>query len=119
LRKPGRDYQPVYEHIKGHPGWCHLRDSCWLIRTEKTAGRSQARDVDRGLAARDRIPIGSLWVLGDAECRLQQRPAPPVLDYAARAKPIWSESTALSRRSTNAPSASSASTPSSSMLAKL
>ena len=37
LRKPGRDYQPVYEYIKGHPGWCHSLDSCWLIRTEKTA----------------------------------------------------------------------------------
>jgi hypothetical protein len=30
-----------------------------------------------------------LWVLGDAGRRLQQRPAPAVLDYAAQAKAIW------------------------------
>ena len=30
----------------------------------RPVGRSQARDVDRVLAPRDRIPVGSLWALG-------------------------------------------------------
>ena len=38
LRKPGRDYQPVYDYIKSFEGWCHLLDSCWLVRSWKTAG---------------------------------------------------------------------------------
>jgi hypothetical protein len=36
LRAPGRDYEPVYDYIKGHGTWCRLLKSCWLIRTSKT-----------------------------------------------------------------------------------
>ncbi|MCW2984100.1 MAG: hypothetical protein JWR63_1670 [Conexibacter sp.] len=36
LRAPGRNYQPVYDYLKGHGTWCHLLESCWLIRTSKT-----------------------------------------------------------------------------------
>jgi hypothetical protein len=53
LKKPGRDYQPVYDYIKGHP-WCHLLDSCWLIRTNKTPG--QVRDeLTRLIDSNDRV----------------------------------------------------------------
>ena len=41
LKKPGKDYQPVYRYIKGHPS-TRLLDSCWLIRTSKSV--SQVRD---------------------------------------------------------------------------
>ena len=36
LRKPGRT-PACTSTSRGHPGWCHSLDSCWLIRTEKTA----------------------------------------------------------------------------------
>ena len=42
LRKPGRSYQPLYDYIKGHGSWCHLLESCWLVRSNKTA--AQVRD---------------------------------------------------------------------------
>jgi hypothetical protein len=38
LRKPGRDYQPVYDYIKSFPKWARPLDSLWLVRTSKTAG---------------------------------------------------------------------------------
>lgn len=38
LRAPGRDYQQLYDYIKSFDGWCHLLESCWLVRTWKTAG---------------------------------------------------------------------------------
>jgi hypothetical protein len=51
LKKPGRNYEPVYDYLKSYPTRCPLLDSCWLVRTNKTAG--DVRDdlmqlVDRG-----------------------------------------------------------------------
>lgn len=37
LRKPGRNYQPVYDYIKSHDGWARPLQSLWLVRTTKTA----------------------------------------------------------------------------------
>lgn len=42
LRKPGRDYQPVYDYIKSFSSWAHPLASLWLVRTGKSA--SAVRD---------------------------------------------------------------------------
>ena len=41
LKKPGRDYNPLYDAIKTYT-WCHILDSCWLVDTAKTT--AQVRD---------------------------------------------------------------------------
>lgn len=41
LKKPGRDYEPLYEAIRSY-SWCRILESCWLIDTQKTTG--QVRD---------------------------------------------------------------------------
>lgn len=38
LRAPGRDYKSLHSYIKSFDGWCHLLESCWLVRTWQTAG---------------------------------------------------------------------------------
>jgi hypothetical protein len=54
LKRPGRDYQPVYDYIKSHGTWCHLLESMWLIRTTKSA--TQVRDeLNRLVDANDMI----------------------------------------------------------------
>ena len=35
LKKPGRNYQPVYDYIKTHT-WCKGLESVWLIDTTKS-----------------------------------------------------------------------------------
>lgn len=42
LVTPGRNYQPLYDYIKGFDGWDHLLQSLWLVRTYKQA--SEVRD---------------------------------------------------------------------------
>jgi hypothetical protein len=42
LRKPGRNYQPVYDYIKSFDGWAKPLASLWLVRTTKSA--STVRD---------------------------------------------------------------------------
>jgi hypothetical protein len=37
LRKPGRDYKPVYDYIKSHGVYAKPLASLWLVRTTKTA----------------------------------------------------------------------------------
>ena len=38
LRKPGQDYDQLYEVIKGLGGaWWHHLDSTWLLKTSKSA----------------------------------------------------------------------------------
>jgi len=36
LRKPGQDYEDLYDTIKSAPSWCHPLTSHWLIRTEQS-----------------------------------------------------------------------------------
>lgn len=45
LQSPGRDYAALYTYIKSYSSWCHLLDSTWLVRTNKTAAavRDEAR----------------------------------------------------------------------------
>lgn len=37
LRTPGRNYNQLYEAIKGSPRWWHFLESTWLIITDETA----------------------------------------------------------------------------------
>ncbi|RIV77079.1 hypothetical protein D2V04_13295 [Pelagerythrobacter aerophilus] len=37
LKQPGRDYQPVFDHIKTNYTWCKGLESVWLLDTTKTA----------------------------------------------------------------------------------
>lgn len=54
LRKPGRNYQPLYDYIKSFDGWCHLLESQWLVRTNKSA--ATVRDELRGVVdANDKV----------------------------------------------------------------
>lgn len=45
LRKT-RDYQPLYERIKGYGAWCRPLESSWVISTSRSA--AQVRDHLRG-----------------------------------------------------------------------
>lgn len=37
LRKPGKDYERLYEEIKNLGPWCHPVDSTWYVDTSETA----------------------------------------------------------------------------------
>lgn len=37
LKKPGQDYSGLYTKIKSLGSWAHPCDSCWLVRTNKSA----------------------------------------------------------------------------------
>jgi hypothetical protein len=37
LKKPGQDYEPLYEQLKKSLGWWHYLDSTWLISTFEDA----------------------------------------------------------------------------------
>lgn len=47
LRKPGQDYDVLYETIKTAQSWCHPMTSHWFIRTEQSvdAWRDKLRRV--------------------------------------------------------------------------
>lgn len=36
LKTPGKDYQAVYEVLKGAPGWWHHLESTWVISTNES-----------------------------------------------------------------------------------
>lgn len=36
LRRPGQNYDDLYETIKTAPSWCHPMTSHWFIRTEES-----------------------------------------------------------------------------------
>jgi hypothetical protein len=54
LRAPGRNYQPLYAYIEAFDGWCHLLESCWLVRTWKTAADVRD-DLKRLVDANDKV----------------------------------------------------------------
>jgi hypothetical protein len=63
LRKPGRNYQPVYDYIKSHDGYAKPLQSLWLVRTEKSA--STIRDELKNLVdSNDKI--ATFDVTGDS-----------------------------------------------------
>jgi hypothetical protein len=37
LRKPGRNYESLYEGIKALGSWCHALESTWFVDTNKSA----------------------------------------------------------------------------------
>lgn len=41
LRKQ-RDYESLYERIRGYPNWCHPLESTWIVASQKSA--TQIRD---------------------------------------------------------------------------
>jgi hypothetical protein len=51
LKKPGRNYEPLYDYLKSYATRCPLLDSCWLVRTTKSA--SQVRDELKDLVDRN------------------------------------------------------------------
>ena len=36
LRQPGRDYDALYNAIKGYGTWAHVTESTWFIKTDET-----------------------------------------------------------------------------------
>ena len=63
LRKPGRNYQPVYDYIKSQGAWARPLASLWLVRTAKSV--STIRDELKKLVdLNDEILI--IDVTGDA-----------------------------------------------------
>ena len=42
LRKPGQNYDALYERIKTYDNWAHIAKSTWAVVTAKTA--EQVRD---------------------------------------------------------------------------
>jgi hypothetical protein len=63
LRKPGRDYRPVYDYIKSHGVWARPLQSLWLVRTTKSA--STIRDELKRLVDRN-DKVVTFNVTGDA-----------------------------------------------------
>lgn len=59
LRQPGRDYDAVYEAIKGYGTWAKITESTWFIKTKETC--AQVRDkLMRLMDDNDRLFVGEL-----------------------------------------------------------
>ncbi|HOQ14071.1 MAG TPA: CRISPR-associated protein Cas2 [Bacillota bacterium] len=59
LRKPGRNYNSLYEAIKSYPYWAHITESTWLIKTNDTC--SQIKDaLLRKMDYNDRLFVAEL-----------------------------------------------------------
>ena len=37
LKKPGRNYEELYESIKSYYNWAHITESTWIVYTSATA----------------------------------------------------------------------------------
>lgn len=59
LRAPGRNYDALYEVIKGYEVWAHITESTWFVKTDSTC--PQIRDALLSkMDANDRIFVGEL-----------------------------------------------------------
>lgn len=59
LRAPGRDYDALYDTIKGYGIWAHVTESTWFIKTDETC--VQVRDKLMNLMDdNDRLFVGEL-----------------------------------------------------------
>jgi hypothetical protein len=47
LKQPGRNYQPVFDHIKANYSWCKGLESVWLVDSLKSS--SAIRDEIRAI----------------------------------------------------------------------
>lgn len=43
LKRPGQNYNELYDAIKGCGAWCHFLDSHWLVDTNLSASNIWAR----------------------------------------------------------------------------
>lgn len=59
LRAPGRDYDALYEIIKGYEAWAHVTESTWYVKTDSTC--EQVRDkLLTVMDTNDRLFVGEL-----------------------------------------------------------
>lgn len=59
LRQPGKDYDALYNAIKGYGTWAHVTESTWFIKTNETC--IQVRDKLMELMDNnDRLFVGEL-----------------------------------------------------------
>lgn len=59
LRQPGRDYDALYNAIKGYGTWAHVTESTWFIKTDETC--VQVRDnLMELIDSNDRLFVGEL-----------------------------------------------------------
>lgn len=59
LCSPGRNYDGLYEAIKGYSEWAHITESTWFIKSDNSC--SQVRDaLLSNMDSNDRIFIGEL-----------------------------------------------------------
>lgn len=54
LRKPGRNYNALYEAIKAYGTWAKINESLWAIVTQQTAAQVREK-LDQYIDANDRI----------------------------------------------------------------
>lgn len=59
LKKPGRDYESLYEAIKAYPVRAHITESTWFVKTDDTC--VQVRDaLKEKVDSNDRIFVATL-----------------------------------------------------------
>ena len=62
LRKPGRNYDALYEAIKACGAWAKINESLWAVITQQTA--VQVRDkLNQYTDTNDRIFVVKFWIL--------------------------------------------------------
>lgn len=59
LRKPGRNYQELYEAIKRLGVWWHCLESVWIVRTDLTCAQIRDR-ITSYLDANDKLLVAKL-----------------------------------------------------------
>lgn len=67
LRKPGRNYEDLYEHLKSYSTWAKPLESLWLIKTSYTPEEVRDRvrghvDANDGLFVVDVTSKPAAWV---------------------------------------------------------
>ena len=59
LKKPGRNYDAVYEIIKSYPVWAHITKSTWFVKTSDTC--VQIRDkITKEIDSNDTVFVATL-----------------------------------------------------------
>lgn len=55
LRKPGRNYEPVYDYLKTFTRWGKITESCWAVVTTTKTAVNIRDDLNRLTDTNDRI----------------------------------------------------------------
>lgn len=59
LKKPGKNYDAVYEIIKSYPVWAHITKSTWFVKTSDTC--VQIRDkITKEIDSNDTVFVATL-----------------------------------------------------------